>query len=592
MELTKQQIEIVQADGNIRINAVAGSGKTTTIIEYARRIPRNKTILYLAFNKSVRIEAQRRFEQCGLQNVRIETAHSLAFSHVVPRFGYKVKPAGYSISDLANLLRIRSVGDNLSEFVIANHVSRLTAYYCNSDKKSVAELEYLDVITDNKAREFVKHHYKIIESKTALFLSLMDEGKIEVTHDFYLKKFQLMQPKLKYDYILFDEGQDASQAMLDVFLRQNAVKVIVGDTHQQIYGWRFAVNSLERVDFKNYYLSDSFRFGNDIAHLATSVLKWKSHLVTYNPVAMRGSGKADAVRSRAVLARTNMGLLLKAIEVLRGPEKISRIYFEGNFNSYTYADEGTSLYDVLNLNLGKKHLVRDPVIARMSGIEELEEYIDKTEDKQLSMMVDIVKKYGDQIPVILREIREKHVADHHRNQAQIIFSTVHRCKGMEYDSVELVDDFYSEDTFETCTIPKKEAYRMELMLSEINLLYVAITRAKYELHIPESLMPEGFPPSKCIHVLSKKKKTESITSEDWRRMKYKKPMPETQGEILALAHTRSPKPSANKTWTRELDEELLEMFQHGLDIIKIAEKTGRSKYAIMARMRLLEMIDN
>ena len=33
--------------------------------------------------------------------------------------------------------------------------------------------------------------------------------------------------------------------MLGVFQKQKGVKVVVGDTNQQIYGWRYAVNSLE-----------------------------------------------------------------------------------------------------------------------------------------------------------------------------------------------------------------------------------------------------------------------------------------------------------------------------------------------------------
>ncbi|MBK6643173.1 MAG: hypothetical protein IPG39_19020 [Bacteroidetes bacterium] len=37
--LTPEQELIIQSRGNIRINAVAGSGKTTTIIEYARSRP-------------------------------------------------------------------------------------------------------------------------------------------------------------------------------------------------------------------------------------------------------------------------------------------------------------------------------------------------------------------------------------------------------------------------------------------------------------------------------------------------------------------------------------------------------------------------
>ncbi len=52
----------------------------------------------------------------------------------------------------------------------------------------------------------------------------MDKGEIEVIHDFYLKKFQLLGAQLALCYILFDEGQDASAAMLDVFFQQTAAK--------------------------------------------------------------------------------------------------------------------------------------------------------------------------------------------------------------------------------------------------------------------------------------------------------------------------------------------------------------------------------
>ena len=39
MDLTHEQIKIINAAGNIRIYAVAGSGKTTTLIEYAKARP-------------------------------------------------------------------------------------------------------------------------------------------------------------------------------------------------------------------------------------------------------------------------------------------------------------------------------------------------------------------------------------------------------------------------------------------------------------------------------------------------------------------------------------------------------------------------
>lgn len=84
---------------------------------------------------------------------------------------------------------------------------------------------------------------------------------------------------------------------------------------------------------------------------------------------------------------------------------------EGNINSYTYADEGASLYDVLNLYNRKHQFIRDLLIRSMNDIEDLEDYIKKTEDLQLGMMVEIVKEYGNEIPGLIRKIKEMHVGN-------------------------------------------------------------------------------------------------------------------------------------------------------------------------------------
>ena len=67
----------------------------------------------------------------------------------------------------------------------------------------------------------------------------------------------------------------------------------MGDTHQQIYGWRFAVNSLEKADFKHYYLSTSFRFSQDIANLAMEILKWKKHIEIEAPFKITDKGNRE-----------------------------------------------------------------------------------------------------------------------------------------------------------------------------------------------------------------------------------------------------------------------------------------------------------
>ncbi|MBN2570564.1 MAG: UvrD-helicase domain-containing protein, partial [Ignavibacteriales bacterium] len=386
MDLTDEQEEIISSIGDIKINAVAGSGKTTTIIEYAKTRPRDTKILYLAFNKSVKIEAVKKFSSKGLDNVQVETAHSLAYKHTVSKYGYKVRARGYKTYEVAELLGLKVDGDKHTELIVANHINKLLTYFCNSDKQKVKDLNYIATISDNKAASFVQKYYNSIEKQTRIFLGKMDKGEIEITHDFYLKKLQLSNTRLDYDYILFDEGQDASSAMLDVFFKQKATKVIVGDTHQQIYGWRYAVNSLDKADYKTYFLSTSFRFEQDIANLAIEVLKWKNHLSEHQPFTIIGRGKNNKITTRAVIARTNLGLLTKAIEYVVENKKIKHIYFEGNINSYTYADEGASLYDVLNLIMGNQRHIKDILIKQMKDIDELEDYIEKTEDMQLRMM--------------------------------------------------------------------------------------------------------------------------------------------------------------------------------------------------------------
>ncbi len=590
MELTKEQIDIINSTGDIKINAVAGSGKTTTIIEYAAARPKEIKILYLAFNKSVKLEAIRKFSDKGLDNVKVETAHSLAYRHIVYNYNYRVKANGYSTNEIVELLKLRSTGEKHTEYIVANHIKKFIAYFCNSDAQKVQELNYLDVVSDKKAAAFVKAYYDYIENQTRNLLGKMNKGEIEIIHDFYLKKFQLSVPKLEYDYILFDEGQDASPAMLDVFFRQDAVKVVVGDTHQQIYSWRFAVNSLEKAGFKTYQLSTSFRFSQEIANLAVEVLKYKKHFNQQHNAVISGKGNFKDLKSKAILARTNLGLLLRAIKFVTEKKNVKNIYFEGNINSYTYADEGTSLYDVLNLYNGKTHLIKDSLLKAMKNMNELKDYIDKTEDVQLGMMVSIVSEYGNRIPGIINIIKNKHLDNDDRGKAEMIFSTVHRCKGMEYDEVHLVNDFMTEVKLEKLTMDKTANVPDQTKLNEeINLLYVAITRAKNSVHIPEQLMPKEFPRSPQIHIV-KTDDEDRPQTKPWSSWQTNYKAGTVKEKSNMIDELRMKHREAFMPWTRELDSELRRMFDDGVSINKIAKHFGRTKGAITARLEKLELV--
>ncbi len=573
MEFTKEQKDIINSTGNIKINAIAGSGKTTTVIEYAHAHPKNSKILYLAFNKSVKLEAIKKFKEKGLHQVNVETAHSLAYKSIVFKNNYKLKPQGYKTYELVDLLQLKGNSEQLTEYVIANHINKFAAYFCNSDKQKVKDLNYLDIVASKESQTFVRSFYHYIEQQTRILLAKMNKGEIGITHDFYLKKYQLSNPVLNYDYILFDEGQDASPAMLDVFLRQKATKVIVGDSHQQIYGWRHAVNSLESTDFKTLQLSSSFRFSQNIANLAMKTLEWKNILTDFKGIPIKGLGHSKAKNSKAILARTNLGLLLNAINFITENRFIKNIYFEGNINSYTYADDGASLYDVLNLYNGKYDRIRDKLIKKMKSLSDLEEYIEKTEDMQLGLMLDIVREYGNEIYGIIKEIKDKHIDNDDKDQAEVIFSTVHRCKGMEYDEIYIVNDFITEDKLEKLKSDPKAPIDIPKLNEEINLLYVAITRAKNTVHIPESLLPVGFKPNKHIHIIKEEPKEEA-----------------TVNPIFKKDKKRNPKRS-HQPWTGRSDRKLTKLYYQDKSIAEIATELGRTKGAIIVRIRNLGLDD-
>lgn len=480
MTYTDEQNAIINSKGDIKINAVAGAGKTTTLVGYAKERPNSK-ILYLAFNRTVKEEAQKKFKE--LTNVRVETAHSLAYKSIV-KSGYKLGDA-LSITNIIDILKLPK---NKEVYILAFHISKCCSAYCNSDKRGMKDgIDYLFGL-DIEATDFFTKNYDTILVHSRNLLSMMNKKEIDMTHDFYLKKFQTLNPQLGYDTILFDEGQDSSEVMLDIFKKQNATKVIVGDSHQQIYSWRYAINSLEKCDFQNFYLNTSFRFDNNIAKLAKSIIDVKSEFNDdYTPIKIYGAGTNQKINQIGFLGRTNFGLIKKALELNK-----PKIHFEGNINSYLNSDSGVSIWDVVNLSSNNFDRIKNPIIKSMLDIEELYEYIEKTGDNQLKPMADLVSAYGSSLSFLLRDMKNNHVE---KKDADYIFSTCHKSKGMEYDTVEMIDDFADINETEDN--------------EEVNLIYVAATRTKSSVTINQKQVPNDYKenPKNVIVSISKPSKS-------------------------------------------------------------------------------------
>lgn len=481
-KLSDEQLAIIHCTGNARINAVAGSGKTSTLIAFAAEQEKRKKILYLAFNRTAKEDAAIRFAAEGLHQVQTETLHSLAFRSLNVGAKWEVCNKGYHVDEVARMISFRGKRSTAEEkYFLAYHVLQCLQHFCQHNSASPNGAEYACSIADGHVQRLVEPHMNWIEKQVAYLYSSMQNGKIPITHEFYLKQFQLQKNPLHAHLILLDEAQDASPVMLDMIQQQKCTCLLVGDTHQQIYSWRYAVNALEQVDFPLFHLSRSYRLPPNIAKLAANTLALKK------PVSIIGCGNSQQQKTHVVLGRTNQALLLYALEwVLHHPKE--KLFMEGPLQSYLQSEDGISLYDVWNVLYGKKQYIRHPILQQLHSEDQLNAFIHTTGAVQLQMMVQVAKHYRRDLPFVLKQLQKASVTSQEKYKASISLSTVHRAKGMEFDIVELLSDFMTPEKWIQAWQNRKSIQDTIKLEEELNLLYVAITRTKNQLIIPDSLV--------------------------------------------------------------------------------------------------------
>jgi hypothetical protein len=454
---TTEQENIIESEANVLVvNAFAGTGKTTTLIDYALARPR-QSFIYLAFNRSVKEDAAKKFPR----NVRCVTTHGLAYRD----FGvtYKDKLGQPKPASVAKMLKCN--------FAIANAAcNTVTNFLCSSDKKLDAELhlEYAGLSPSNANQAF--------EVSKNLWTRMQDVSNpyIRMPHDGYLKLYQLSNPTISSDIIMVDEAQDSNMMVIDVVSKQRGRKLFIGDENQSIYAFRKAVDALNKVQADTkLYLTSSFRFGPGIASLASLLLKdWKGE-----PQSVKGLGKSKSIfnvnerNPHAVLARTNSGLFDAAIKALNSGDPFGYL---GGWEGYRL----DMILDAWNLKKGFISKVTDQTIMLFKSYTELEAYAETVDDKELKMLIRVIEKYKEEIPNLIERLKTKSLGTLTGNE--IVLTTAHKGKGMEFNSVILLDD-YAELKVETDKFGREVVPTVE----DINILYVAATRAISNLRINE-----------------------------------------------------------------------------------------------------------
>lgn len=452
MKLTEEQAEIVGTDaGTLVVDAFAGSGKTSTLVAYARARP-GRTFTYLAFNKAIKEDAQRRFPP----NVRCVTTHGLAYRDFGVPYQHKLgQPRETVIS---------------REFQCSYRLAKAAMdavgnFLCSADKE-ILPVHATSGMADPDAAFGVARE---------IWRRMRDAGDavVQMPHDGYLKLYQLSDPEIRSDIILVDEAQDSNPAVLDVVARQGAAKIYVGDENQSIYSFRKAVNALAKIDAdRRLVLTSSFRFGPGIAALATLLLcDWKGETRMIEGLGRHKTRfEVDEGRPHAVIGRTNSGLFDAAVDVLMAGKPFGYV---GGIQGYRM----DMIRNAYNLSVGER--VSDPFLASFRGFAEMEEYAEAVEDKELKMLVKVIDEYEHDVPVLIDRLKSKAVAE--LSGEEIALTTAHKSKGLEFESVRLLDDF----TDLKVDIGKGGVERAP-SIEDINLLYVAATRAERCLAINDA----------------------------------------------------------------------------------------------------------
>lgn len=477
---------IQHGNGNAVINALAGSGKTSTIVNAVKLIPSTCNALFIAFNKEIVKELEKKL--AGVKNVQVKTLHSLGLLMIQRNLGTNIEIDEYKYRTFIkkNIKQLSSADFDKMTTKLMQQYTDNVIQLCDLGRYNLAQCE------KDLLQVSARHDIPIIDDECNAVLNVMKWGRenttsIDFTDMVWLPYELTLNPiGLQYDYIFIDECQDLNAAQRELFLRcfrRGTRFIAVGDKKQAIYSFAGAdAESFAKLqnlpNTTTLPLPISYRCPKKVVNLANQFVDtMECREGAPDGEIVHNVSIKDIHDGDMVLCRTKMPLIKLYMRYLRMGVKS---YVRGQdigLNLLRMVDKTEQI--VLNVSLQK-----DGVFARLYDdlFEERNRLMIKRgmdlEDATLSNQ--IMNKY-DSIKALeilaegLTSARDLHdrIENVFAESADgVCLSTIHKAKGLEANNVYILCKTLMPSRLATQDWEKEQ---------EQNLMYVAYTRAKYKL---------------------------------------------------------------------------------------------------------------
>lgn len=499
---------IMNEKGHAVIQAVAGAGKTFTLVNALNYIPRSfGDIYFLAFNRDI----AKSFKEKIPAHVKGKTFHSLGLSvwaqYITNKYGKEASNALFDRnSEKINSNKVSIIFDNYIKNVSLtknnpiDFINGVTESYKSFVLSLISYCKYRLVLPnspENQYEDIIEHFDLHLENedattvaairlaRTVLELSNKEECLIDYDDMLYLPLINQSKVRFpKASWILIDECQDTNPARREFVAKMcnsHTRTIWVGDSFQSIYGFSGADNNSMDIIMSRFKaimlpLTVSYRCAKSVVEFSR---QWANHIEPHEN-AIDGIVKelpfyneTTFSSNDAILCRNTAPLITMAFSLLKRSipcqimgreigEGLIRLVIQMKAKGVDSLKEKLEAYKIRE----SEKLIKADKQQAASNIR------DKVE--AILAIISGMDQNNKTVPKIIAHLESMFVNENETKKNVLTLCTVHRSKGLEWKRVFILDRLE--------LMPSKNVTKDWQYKQEINLCYVAATRAMEELY--------------------------------------------------------------------------------------------------------------